>query len=98
MGINPPEPAVWCGWGECAGGLVFSDHPVRLLLKRALKFWRVGRTFVSVQTYKSNLCVCARITCLVWPAVTLKNVFGVNSEKIRVNIGILGSGKDVDNL
>lgn len=36
--------------------------------------------------------------CLVWPSVSLKNLFGVNSEKIQVNIGILGSWKDVDNL
>lgn len=87
----------WCGQGEHVGGLVSSDHPVRLLLKKAVKFWRVGRISVSVQTYKSN-SLCARITCVVWPTVTLKNLFGVNSEKIRVNIGILGSWKDVDNL
>lgn len=36
--------------------------------------------------------------CLVWPSVTLKNLFGVNSEEIQVNIGILGSWKDVDKL
>lgn len=88
----------WCGQGERVGGLVFWDHPVRLLVKRALKFWRVRRTFVSVQTCKGNRCLCARIKCLVWPAVTLNNLFGVNSEKIWVNIVILGSWKDVDNL
>lgn len=38
----------WCSQGEHVGGLVFSDHPVRLLLKRALKFWRVGRMSASV--------------------------------------------------
>lgn len=54
--------------------------------------------FVSVQTCKGNRCLCARIKCLVWPAVTLNNLFGVNSEKIWVNIVILGSWKDVDNL
>lgn len=70
---------------------------MRLLLKRALKCWRVGR-IVCVCSDLQKQSVCARIACPVWPAVALKNLFGVNSEKIWVNIGILGSWKDVDNL
>lgn len=67
---------------------------MRLLLKRALKSWK--HVCVCLNLQKQSLC--ARITFLVWPTVTLKNFFGVNSEKIWVNIGIFCSWKDVDNL
>lgn len=59
-----------------------------------LKSWKDVCVCLNLQ--KQSLC--ARIMCLVWPTVTLKNLFGVNSEKMQVNVGILGSWKDVDNL
>lgn len=94
MGINPPEPAVWAGVACWGSG--FLRPPCEAASEESTEVLGSWKDCLCPNLQKQS--VCARITCPVWPADALKNLFGVNSEKIWVNVGILGSWKDVDNL
>lgn len=51
--------------------------------------------------FLGKLPLCARVTCLVWPTVTLKDLVMMNSARNRlymVEISVLVTWKDVDQL
>lgn len=100
MGINPPEPAAQAGvvgW-SVLGGLVFSHHLVRLLVKRPLKLQGVGR-YLFKPTRASFVCVQL---LRAWFVLLLhQRIFVMNSERrglYMMKISVLGTWKGVDHL
>lgn len=69
--------------GACCGGLIFTDHLVHCLWRDC---WscreQEGGLYLFLPIKTSCVCV-QKIVYLVWPPVTVKNLFVTNSERKR---------------